>query len=113
MTTGKQIGGELWTWAMVPSETLGQALPRKPLSLYPAPVWRASCSAMRCPAALDLACGAPGAPGRDAVSPAGEGSSCAPDTVPDPPALGWLDRAELVTSRSAEVSPASVSPMAP
>lgn len=96
------------------SGTLGdmdEALSLKSLSSSPAPVWQASCGAMRCPAALVLGCGAPGDPGRNAVSPVGEGSSSALGTVPDPHALGWLDRAGLVTTRSAEVSPASCYPI--
>ncbi|GAB1290783.1 SCO-spondin [Apodemus speciosus] len=66
------------------------------------PVWQVSCSAMRCPAALVLGSGAPGGPGRNAVFPVGEGNSYGPGSVPDPPALAWLSRAELVTSMSAE-----------
>lgn len=90
-----------------------QALSLKSLSLSPAPVWQASYSAMKCPAALVLGCGTPGGPGRNAASPVGEGNSYGPGTVPDPPALAWLDRAELATSRSAEVSPAILYPMIP
>lgn len=90
---------------------MGQALSPKPLSLAPAPVWQASCSARRCPTALVLVCGAPGDPGRNAASPVEEESSYVLGTVHDLPVPAWLDRAELATSRSAEVSPASLYPI--
>lgn len=47
------------------------------------------------------------------MSPVEEGSSYALGTVPDHPVLDSLGRVELVTSRSAEVSPASLSPIIP